>query len=112
MVFRVYFGKLTNLLASGDLNFTKGKGETSNDDLLSGLTSGEKLPVSRSHQEKAKRQQMLTRVSQIINDDQKAGTVIMEMLEMQKQKRKVQLRGRDYMVENVEKAGIWPEVML
>lgn len=34
----------------------------------------------------------------------------MEMLEMQKQKRGLQLRGRDYMMENVEKAGVWPEV--
>ncbi len=29
---------------------------------------------------------------------------------MQKQKRFTQLRGRDYMAENVEKAGVWPEV--
>ena len=113
LVLRVYFGKLTNLLASGDLSLGRGKGEASHEDLLSGLTGGaEKLPVSRSHQEKAKRQMMLSRVSSIINDEAKAGTVLMEMFEMQRQKRKVQLRGRDYMEENVEKAGIWPEIML
>lgn len=53
---------------------------------------------------------MLTRVSEIINDETKAGTVLMEMLEMQRHKKTVQLRGRDYMLENVEKAGAWPEV--
>lgn len=83
LVFRVYFGKLTNLLASGDLSLGRGRGEASHDDLLSGLTGGaEKLPVSRSHQEKAKRQMMLSRVSSIINDEAKAGTVLMEMFEM------------------------------
>ena len=113
LVFRVYIGKLTNLLASGDLSLGRGRGEASHEDLLSGLTGGvEKLPVSRSHQEKAKRQMMLSRVSSIINDEAKAGTILMEMFEMQRQKRKVQLRGRDYMVENVEMAAVWPEIML
>ena len=83
LVLRVYFGKLTNLLASGDLSLGRGRGEASHDDLLAGLTGGaEKLPVSRSHQEKAKRQMMLSRVSSIINDEVKAGTVLMEMFEM------------------------------
>lgn len=83
LVFRVYFGKLTSLLASGDLSLGRGRGEASQEDLLSGLAGGtEKLPVSRSHQEKAKRQMMLSRVSSIINDEAKAGTVLMEMFEM------------------------------
>jgi hypothetical protein len=34
----------------------------------------------------------------------------MEMVHMQKHKKNTQLRGRDYMNENVEKAAVWPEV--
>ena len=47
LVFRVYFGKQTNLLSSGDFTAGKGKGEGSNEDLL--IAPGDKLPVSRSH---------------------------------------------------------------
>jgi len=52
LIFRVYFGKQTNLLASGDFTHVGGrggKGEASSEDLLSGLTAGERLPASKSH---------------------------------------------------------------
>ena len=51
LIFRVYFGKQTNLLASGDFTSAggRGKGEDSREDLLSGLTAGERLPASKSH---------------------------------------------------------------
>ena len=47
-----------------------------------------------------------------MNDEAKAGTVLMEMMDMQKAKKNKFLKGRDYEVENVEKAGVWPEVYL
>ena len=61
LVLRFYFGKQHNLLLSGALTITSQQ----EDNTSGGPGTGEavKLPASQSHQDKAKRQQLIARVS-------------------------------------------------
>lgn len=106
LIFRVYFGKAQSLLASTLLSAK----QESQDTGLSLLSPGDPLPVSRVHQDKAKRKQMITRVQQMINDETKAGTVLQEMFQLKADKQHVQSGGRDFKQENLERAGLWPEI--
>ena len=49
-------------------------------------------------------------VQNIVNDELKAGQTIYQMEELKREKRDAQLKGKDYMMKNVEKAGVWMDV--
>ena len=55
---------------------------------------------------------MLNSVKSIVNDEHQAGIIIYEMLYLQNKRREDFLKGRDYLIKNVEKAAVWPDVMI
>ncbi len=55
---------------------------------------------------------MLNSVKSIVNDEHQAGIIIYEMLHLQNKRREDFLKGRDYLIKNVEKAAVWPDVMI
>ena len=63
-------------------------------------------------QEKAEREAMLSSVKSIALDDHQAGIIIYEMLHLKEKRREDFLKGRDFLIKNVEKAAVWPDVMI
>ena len=55
---------------------------------------------------------MLGNIKAIAQDDHQAGIIIYEMLHLQDKRKEECLKGRDYLIKNVEKAAVWPEIML
>lgn len=55
---------------------------------------------------------MLNSVKSIAQDDHQAGIIIYEMLHLKTKRKEDFLKGRDYLIKNVEKAAIWPDVMI
>jgi hypothetical protein len=107
LIFRAYFGKQQSLL-SGSFSMGGASGHPS---------GGEEDPesmssVNKTQSEKIKRLQLLARVQTLISDEVKGDKVIKQMEEIKTQKRDDMLKGRDFLMQNVEKACVWPEVSM
>lgn len=68
--------------------------------------------MSSMRQERAERAAMLSSVKSIAQDDHQAGIIIYEMLHLKTKRQEDFLKGRDYLIKNVEKAAVWPDVMI
>lgn len=68
--------------------------------------------VNKTKSEKIKRLQLLARVQALIGDEVKGVKIIKQMEELKNQKRDEMLKGRDFLMQNVEKACVWPEVAM
>jgi hypothetical protein len=66
--------------------------------------------VNKTQSEKIKRLQLMARVQALISDEVKGQRVIKQMEELKVQKKEEMLRGRDFLMANVEKAAVWTEV--
>lgn len=66
--------------------------------------------INKTKSEKMKRLQLMARVQALIGDEHKAGQVISQMDKLQKERRDALLQGRDFLMANVEKASVWPEI--
>ncbi|TNV84713.1 hypothetical protein FGO68_gene14654 [Halteria grandinella] len=104
-VFRAYFGKPQSLLSGQILTSQLATHGTDED-------PENMSAVNKTQSEKIKRLQLLARVQALIGDEVKGMRVIKQMEEIKTQKRDEMLRGRDFLMQNVEQACVWPEVAL
>ena len=66
--------------------------------------------TNKTQSEKIKRMQLMARVHIIIGDEVKAHQMLQYTRKLKNEKRLKQLQGKDYMMQNVERASIWPEL--